>query len=277
MAVCLNHNWIETQAYCVACGRPFCGNCLVPFLGQPHCGPCRDQRLASVQGPVPATTAPLAGTGRVEIGRWVGEGWRITRESGGLFVAAILVAGILSLFSLYICLPAFMCGLYLMAFQKITTGTVSFGTLFLGFRRFKNAFLAGLLIWGISFVLFLALGIAMGVSFSLPGGEQAVNASQPMLNLITNVYTMVLGGLTFFVFPHIAARNAGPIEALSASWQVVRRNPVMFCVAYLALYIVSLLGVLACFIGIFFTIPIMLNGNAQAYADHFGLEGLDLA
>jgi uncharacterized membrane protein len=272
MATCTNHNWIETETLCAACARPFCSNCLVPFMGQPHCGECRDRRLATMQGqPEVAPNAPLAGTGRVEIGRWVSEGWRMTRESGGIFVGAMLVAGLCSLLTLYICMPALICGLYMMAFQKITTGEMRFGTLFEGFRRFKNALLTGLVMFAVGVVLAVGVGLPLGAFANpLAGGESGSNV---LFQVIVNVASIVIGGLTFFVFPHVAARNAGPMEAFAASWEVVKRNPLGFCAAYFVISLASSLGAILCGIGVLITLPILILANAQAYGDHFGLTG----
>ncbi len=50
MMACANHPQVEARGTCASCGRPYCADCLVDLLGQGLCGPCRDVRLAGMQG-----------------------------------------------------------------------------------------------------------------------------------------------------------------------------------------------------------------------------------
>src|SRR5919109_5221028 len=147
MAACVNHAWIETNQACANCGQPFCDSCLVELLGQRYCGPCRDLRLTRLQGPAD-TRAPYAGTGTVNIGRWLSEGWQIVQADVLTFALATLLFIGLSILSAFILAGPLLCGLYLMAYRKMVYGQVEIGHLFDGFRRFLWAFLASLLIFG---------------------------------------------------------------------------------------------------------------------------------
>jgi hypothetical protein len=51
MPFCRNHPEAETCLVCSHCGGSFCQSCLVEFLGQCHCGGCRDARLAQLAQP----------------------------------------------------------------------------------------------------------------------------------------------------------------------------------------------------------------------------------
>jgi hypothetical protein len=59
MPECLNHPEVPTAQACANCGRPFCPSCLVDFADQPHCGPCRDYRLAQMQHTAPQAPPTL--------------------------------------------------------------------------------------------------------------------------------------------------------------------------------------------------------------------------
>ena len=50
MAACVNHPYVEAGTACAGCERPFCPSCVVEFLSQPHCGACRDWKVAQMQG-----------------------------------------------------------------------------------------------------------------------------------------------------------------------------------------------------------------------------------
>lgn len=51
MHPCRNHPHVPAQGVCSHCSHPYCGACLVDFLGQPHCGYCRDFRLGTMAAP----------------------------------------------------------------------------------------------------------------------------------------------------------------------------------------------------------------------------------
>jgi hypothetical protein len=57
---CANHPAVEAMGHCGRCGRPICAGCTVELLGQRLCAPCRDWRVAELQG----YTARVFGPGR---------------------------------------------------------------------------------------------------------------------------------------------------------------------------------------------------------------------
>jgi hypothetical protein len=283
MAACINHPPVETDTTCARCGQPFCDACLVEFLGWRYCGPCRVQRLAEVQGPS-LVTARYAGTGTVEIGRWLASGWQTVQgDLPAFMLATLLVAGV-SLLTCGVGLGAMQCGLFMMAYRKMAYGSVSVETGFEGFRRFLNAFLTVLLIAvGGLLVRFIvdipayaltAIGIVTARGASEPNSILTILAQG--YNYVTGaVLTALLSGATLFALPHVAARNADPIAALSASLAVFRRNILMFSLAGFLFHLLSLAGALACGLGALVTVPLVAAATAQAYADHFGIQDFD--
>jgi hypothetical protein len=275
MPACVNHPYQEAQQPCPDCGLPYCSACLVEFLGQRICGPCRDRRLAQMQGgAAPPTDAPLAGTGTVDIGGWTAAGWQIIKDDLLTFSLATLVAVLIGAGTCLIALPAMMAGLQMMAFRKMTTGYVEFGNLFDGFRRFGNAL-------G-TFLLLLLAGGAVGLVAAIPvfivtltTGEKssATIATNLICQIISSVLSLVLSGATLFALPHVAARNAGPVEAITASITVARRNLPMFTALALIWQLLSQLGIVACCVGVFVTSSLVAAAEAKAYADHFGIRG----
>jgi hypothetical protein len=278
LANCINHPWIETAQACANCGQPFCDSCLVEFLGQRYCGPCRDQRLAQMQGPQVAATAPFAGTGTVDMGRWLNAGWELIRNDLLTFGVASFLAVLLSVLSCYVLLGPMICGMYMMAFRKLTHGTVEVGNLFDGFRRFLWAFLGMLLMGVVVYVPMFILQIPMMViSFTDPNNVTGTLLATGFYYVTAIPLSVLVGGATLFVFPHIAARNANPVDAFAASFQVFRRNILMFALCSFVFSLVMQLGVCAVCIGLFITVPMVVAAIAQAYADHFGVAGWDQA
>lgn len=278
MPACVNHPYQEAQQPCPDCGLPYCSACLVEFLGQRICGPCRDRRLAQMQGQVPQQDAPLAGTGTVDLGGWTAAGWQIIKDDLLTFSLAMLVGGLISVVSCGIAAPAMTVGLLMMAYRKMTTGYVEFGNLFDGFRRFGNALGTAILIFLASLVITVVFTVPIYVARAATSEQSAVYLTVNVIcQILSSVASVILAGATLFAFPHVAARNASPVEAISASVEVFRRNMVMFTVLALVWQLLTSLGLVACCIGILVTGSIVTAAEAKAYSDHFGLQGWESA
>jgi uncharacterized membrane protein len=270
MPSCAQHPTVDTDRACATCGRPHCDACLVEFLGQWHCGYCRDQKLLAMQGPL-TDDAPLAGTGTVDISRWLEFGWQMVSRDVATWMVATLLMGVLGAFSCGICAPALACGLYMMAFRSMTYGRVEIGNVFDGFRRFLWALLLGLLIGISSYALVFLVSLPLEL---LTAKDESLNA---VAGLVSQGWSFIvqiaLTGFTLFAMPHVAARNAPPIDALAASFAVVRRNIPMFLLCGFVFNLISGLGICACIVGVLLTMPWIVAATAKAYADHFGIRG----
>src|SRR5437762_3438267 len=169
MAFCTYHPGIEASGGCARCGQPFCDACLVEILGQRFCGPCRDVRLAEMQGfgvPGRLPQPVFAGTGKVDLGRWFGAGIELIKGDIVAFALAALLGGLVTLLTCGILYVPMQCGLYMMVFRKMGGGRVEPGHVFDGFRRAGNGVLAYLVLLGIGLVIFLvAIGPLMALQF----------------------------------------------------------------------------------------------------------------
>ncbi len=225
---------------------------------------------------VAAGPPPFAGTGTVDIGRWLNAGWEIIKDDILTFAVASLLMSLLAVVTCGVLGPALQCGLFMMAFHKLMGRPVEIGTVFQGTSRFLNALLAGLLLLLIGA---LAGAISYGpvaVGATAAPDNEAVQVIAGLWNMVAStVVQAFIGGAFFFVFAHIAARNVGPVEAIGASWEIFTRNILMFLVVGFLFQLIASLGAVACFIGIFVTQPLIIAATAQAYADHFGIAGFD--
>src|SRR5262249_43950116 len=125
MPFCTNHPTTETGEVCASCGQPFCDACLVTIMGQRLCGPCRDRRVAEMQGHLPGqavSTAPLAGSGTVDIGRWLSSGWQIVQADIVTFAVATLLLGLIGMATCGILAGPMTCGIMMMAYRRMTSG-----------------------------------------------------------------------------------------------------------------------------------------------------------
>jgi len=228
----------------------------------------------------------LAGTGEVDFAGWLSRGWETIKDDVVTFAVASLLAGLISAVTCVIFLtgPLASCGIMMMAFRKLLYGRVEIGNLFDGLKRFVPAFLAFLIILLASMVIQIVSGgpawalAAMAGSSpqAAPPPAGAMLAAQLWSWVAGTVLGALLGGATFFVLAHIAARNVGPIEALQASWEIFRRNVVMFTLTAFVYGLITMAGAIACCVGVFVTAPLITAATVHAYIDHFGLQGVNV-
>ena len=278
VGLCVNHPTVAAQTTCSSCSQPFCSSCLVTFQGQPHCGPCRDRLLVELEHGRPEADGRLIGTSVVDMGGWLRGGWELVRDDLMNFgLAALILLAVVGTCPLL--LGPLYCGYYVMAFHKIRYGRTELGHLFALFRRPVPSLVAGLIvtvfIYAMLAVEFAPLIGALLTGQGLAAALMAMLVASSVLSVIATIAGVALGGATFFWFARLAATDESALEAFRANWEVVRRSFLMYCLAGFVFQIVGNIGMLACYVGVFLTMPIMMAAEAKAYADHFGIEGFD--
>ena len=279
MAKCVNHPGVETDTPCANCGRPFCDACLVEFMGQRYCGPCRDLKLAGLQQPAGpfGESGPRAGTGTVDIGGWLNAGWQIIQPDLGLFALAAFLTVILSVFSCGIVAGPMAAGMYMMCFARLTYGRTDLAYLWMGFRRFLNAFLVVLLLVAVLLGVEIAISLPFGISMGILGSNRSTSGfaegGQLVSGLLNTVISFVIQAAAFFALPLVAARNVNAIDAFRASWAIFLRNPGGFLLTAFVFEVLRRLGGLACCVGVFVTIPWIFAAQVKAFSEYFSVEG----
>lgn len=220
----------------------------------------------------------FAGTGEVDLGGWLSRGWQTIKDDLLTFAVASLLASLVGGATCGILAPALVnCGIPMMVMRKIMYGRVEIVNVFDGTKRFAPAILTALLLLipGV-FMAAISSGPQIAMGILAPDNVAAVIAAN-LWNMASQfVFSALLYGAIFFAFTHIAARNVGPIEALQASFDVFRRNVVMFALLALVYQLIAGLGVVACCVGVFLTTPLVSAAAVHAYIDHFGLHGVNI-
>ncbi|MFQ6132741.1 MAG: hypothetical protein ACE5R4_11935 [Armatimonadota bacterium] len=212
----------------------------------------------------------------MDLGRWLSAGWGIIKEDILTFAVASLVVVLLSMITFGLLGPAMQCGLFMMAYRKMTYGQVEIGHVMEGTRRFVPALLAALILLIPVVALYaICYGPTFVIQMGTPDDRAALAIANVWQMVSSTVLFALLYGAVLFALPHIAARNVGPVDALTASYEVFRRNILMFAVTGFLFSLISSLGGLACCIGVFVSMPFIAAAQAQAYADHFGIAGFD--
>jgi uncharacterized membrane protein len=90
-------------------------------------------------------------------------------------------------------------------------------------------------------------------------------------SLVMTVVTMVVSMLFSFTYPLIIDRKLGGVQAVQTSFKAVLAN-FWGLLGVLALNaLLGMVGVILCYVGVFFVLPLIFAGLAIAYRQVFGL------
>ncbi|HZS45800.1 MAG TPA: hypothetical protein VFC63_11905 [Blastocatellia bacterium] len=84
----------------------------------------------------------------------------------------------------------------------------------------------------------------------------------------------IVTAMLFFTVPIIVDKNVGAIEALEQSYELVKRDWLMFTLFVFVVNLIAGIGANLCIVGILITAPLLFTITAVAYRDCFGLEGV---
>ena len=224
---------------------------------------------------------------------YIGEAWERVKGQYWMFlgvsVVGMLIAGLVPM---AVMLGPMMCGIYLCYRQQGRGEPVVFETLFKGFDRFLESFIAALLMLAASllamvplvFVLmfsglflgFLGAAGASGGSHGMEGGAMAMIILLAIAGFLLIMLASVLISLLFsFTFPLIADRGMKGLDAVKLSWRAAWANIWGLMGLGLATFCLSLIGLCFCYIGAFLVLPITFGVHWIAYERVFGLQAVD--
>lgn len=174
-----------------------------------------------------------------------------------------------------------MCGAYLCFLEKHRGGEVEFELLFDGFDHFVPSLIATLIMTGITLLAFIPALMVMFagllatlLSFQARGAEAAAPAIVPIgatsLLLLGLIALLLVVSLFFiFAFPLIVDRKLSGPAALGVSARAVARNFGGLLGLMLINVVLGIAGVLACYVGTFFVLPISFGAMTIAYRKLF--------
>lgn len=216
-------------------------------------------------------------------------GWEMIKNQYWLFVGMSLVAILVgSAVPLGILLGPMMCGLYLTLFKARRGESIEFGTLFKGFDYFGQSVIAALLhvipIIAIVVPAYLLFYVSIFVSMAAQGAGDEPNPAaflgvMAMFGLFWLVVMIVILILTIgftFAYPLIVDRKLQGFDAVKLSFKAAFGNFWRLLGMMLITSVLSILGILACYVGMFLVMPIGYAAIAKAYEQVFGLsDGLE--
>ena len=197
----------------------------------------------------------------------------------GMTAVGILVG---SAVPLGILMGPMMCGLYLTFFKRRRGEPIEFGDLFKGFDYFGQSVIATLLhvvpiilIIVPAYILFYVFFV---LSVVVQGNEPNPAAMFGVMGLFMIFYLVMVIIIIFvsvgftYVYPLIVDRKLQAFDAVKLSFRAALANFWRLLLLYFLNALLSLGGMLLCYVGLFLVFPITYGALAVAYEQTFGLS-----
>jgi hypothetical protein len=205
------------------------------------------------------------------------EGWELIKDQYWLFLGLTLVAMLIGGAVPIVLLGPMMVGIFLCLFRKMRGEPVEFGNLFKGF----DYFVQGLIVTAIRVVpiivlmMFFYLVMFVLMVAVMPRGrgnpEEASGfvfaffGIEMVFVVVLMVVSILIETLLLFAFPLVADRNLSGLDAVKLSIKAGRANLGGVVGLLLLNAALGILGVLCCFVGVYFVLPISFASHAVAY------------
>ena len=211
-------------------------------------------------------------------------GWDLIKSQYWLFVGITAVGFIIgSVVPLGILMGPMMCGIYLALFQTRRGRPIEFGILFKGFDYFGESVVATLLHMIPIVVIFVPSYIIfyIGLFLLMPrqGSEPDPRALLGFFGLfavfwlVMMVILIVVSVVFTFAYPLIVDRRLSGLNAVKLSIKAALANFWRLLGLLLLSGLLNFFGVLFCYVGVIFVLPIGFAALSRAYEQVFGLAG----
>ena len=212
-------------------------------------------------------------------------GWELVKDQYWLFVGISAVAALIGgAVPLGILLGPMMCGQYLTFFKKRRGEPIEFSTLFKGFDFFGPSLVATLLhilpIMAIVIPAYILFYLSMVVSMVAQGNNDPNPAAMFGIMggfiifwlVVVVVIIFISIGFTFS-YPLIVDRKLQGMDAVKLSFKGAMANFWRLLGLSILSSLLTVAGVLLCYVGVFLVFPIVYAAIASAYEQVYGLAG----
>jgi len=207
----------------------------------PNCGQSQGGTPLSGSAPISAPWTPPIGV-QANGGRWISEGWALVKADLGNYIVISLLFVVLS--GVPLIQGPLIAGFHIFTMKKLMGRNAEFGDLFKGFNFFVPTLVASLLIG-----LFTFAGTLLCI---IPG--------------------LVVAAMYKFAYLFIVDKRMDFWPAMQASHAVVKNDYFGFTMFLILAFLVNVLGVLCCFVGLLVTIPLTFAAITVAYKEIVGFE-----
>ena len=197
----------------------------------------------------------------VDFGGWIEKGFALWKQDIVTLAVVALIVFVVSAFSLFILTGPMMVGLFMIIFalHDKTQPKPQIGDVFKGFEMFAPSLVLFLILFGV--------GLATSVFNFIPHIGRFIGMLASLC-----VQTIVM-----FAWAFLVDKKMAPVDAVKASFEVVKDNFFPFLGLNLVAGIIGSIGVIACCIGVFVTLPIAFCINVVAYRAITGSQTSALA
>lgn len=208
------------------------------------------------------------------------EGWQLIKDQYWLFLGITLVAMLVGGAVPVVLIGPMMVGLYMCLFAKMRGEPVEFGMLFKGFDYFTQGLVAAA-IQTLPVILIMAVGVVIFAVLVMFGASAGGGDALPFVfsiggavfGLVASIASLIIHTFFLFAYPLIADRNLSGLEAIKLSYRAAMQNLGGIIGLILLITGLSILGVLACYVGAFLVMPISFAAYAVAYRKVFPETG----
>lgn len=200
------------------------------------------------------------------------EGWGLIKDRYWLFLGLSLVAMLVGGAVPIVLIGPMMCGLYLCLFAKMRGEEFEFGTLFKGFDYFLQSLIAAA-VQTVPVLVIIGAGQVIFVAFTLIVLPRETGEAPPAIFwfglivfvLLAIIIGMAVQALFLFAYPLIVDRGLTGWEATKTSYRAALQNLGGILGLILLMFGLGILGLLACYVGVFLLMPISFATYAVAY------------
>lgn len=204
------------------------------------------------------------------------EAWELIKGQYWLFLGICVVGMLIGSAFAIVLMGPMMCGIFLCLFQHMRGERVSFDGLFKGFDFFAQSVIATLIqaipaviIIVPVYLIMVVLMVASMTSSQGRGGDDAAAAGFfvgfIVIFVVIFLLSVILGIFFIFTFPLIVDRKLSGVDAVKTSVKAALANFGGVCGLVLLNALVSFAGVLLCYVGALFVLPITMTAHAIAY------------
>jgi hypothetical protein len=215
-------------------------------------------------------------------------GWGLIKDRYWLFMG-ITAVGLLigSLGPLGILLGPMMCGIYLCLLARMRGEMATFELLFKGFDYFAQSVIATLIHVIPMFLMLLPVYAIFFIQFMSkmerprgrgrpapvdPSELYTMFATMGVLILVVMLVGMIIGAFLIFTYPLIVDRRLAALDAIKTSIKAALANLGGVMGLIVLNFILSIIGMLFCYVGAFLVLPISFAALAVAYRQVFPAE-----
>ena len=223
--------------------RMFCHRCGTQVAeGVAFCPSCGQSLAGSPISPAPPPPWTPPTNVQVAAGRWIGEGWNLVKQDMGTYILISLIFFLLN--SVPFIQGALIAGFHIYTMKRLMGRRAEFGDMFKGFNFFIPTLVASLLIG-----LFTFLGTLACI---IPG--------------------LVIAAMYKFTYLFIVDKRMDFWPAMQASHAVVKNDYFGFTMFLILAFLVNVLGLLCCVVGLLVTIPVTFAAITVAYKEIVGFD-----